>query len=255
MELIHPSSIFNIMTDPVKINSELFNQVDFERMGIDFDVTLAIEISKKKVKTDSDNELLNVLWDNSLSVGAKTYLKSIAKSICYDYKKEIDIKEFSKGKMCEEAGIELINQVYFKSYKKHSGRIETDFMSGECDIFVENQLIRDVKNAWSLDTFPVFIEDAHSSKYEFQLRAYMHLYDVPKAFLDWVLVDTPEELIRYEPLELHRVSHIDPGLRVTSVMYERDIAIEKKMLIRCREAQLYIEKMKKQILIDHNYSY
>ena len=189
-----------------------------------------------------------------LSVTAKTYLKSIAKKISYDYETELDIKSFAKGKACEDAGIGLINQVYFKNYKKHVGRIKTELMSGECDIFVPSVLVRDVKNAWSLDTFPVLVEDAHTSDYEWQLRAYMHLYDVNQAYLDWVLIDTPDELIKWEPEHLHKVSHIDPCLRVTTVYYERDMELEEKMLNKCRAAQIYIEEVKKQILIDHNYS-
>jgi len=255
MELIHPSSIGKIMTDPVSIDKDLLTKEAFARLGIFAPIDDIKEIIKKKTKTEDDKKILEVFWDHSLSAGAKTYLKSIAKTICYDFKKEVDVKAFSKGKMCEDAAIELINSVYFKSYKKHVGRIETDLMSGECDILVPKTLVRDVKNAWSLDTFPVFIEDAHTTDYEFQLRGYMHLYDVPEAFLDWCLVDTPDELIKWEPEHLHRVSHIDPCMRVTTVHYTRDLEIERKMLIRCKEAQLFIERMKKQILIDHEYSF
>lgn len=255
MELIHPSSIGKIMVDPISIDKELLTKDAFVRMGISAEVDEIKEIIKKKSKTDDDKKTLEVFWDHSLSAGAKTYLKSIAKGICYDFKKEIDVKAFAKGKMCEDAAIELINSVYFKSYKKHVGRIETDLMSGECDILVPEKLVRDVKNAWSIDTFPAFIEDAHTADYEYQLRAYMHLYDVPEAFLDWCLVDTPEDLIKWEPEHLHRVSHIDPCMRITTVRYKRDLDIERKMLLRCKEAQLFIERMKTQILIDHEYSY
>ena len=216
MYLIHPSSIGKIMTEP---------------------------------KTKADKEA------GELSVTAKTYLKSIAKKISYDYETELDIKSFAKGKACEDAGIELINSVYFKNYKKHTGRIETDLMSGECDVLVPGVLVRDVKNAWSLDTFPVLVEDAHTTDYEWQLRAYMHLYDVNEAYLDWVLVDTPDELIKWEPVHLHKVSHIDPCLRITTVKYERNMDLETKMLAACKKAQLYIEAVKKQILIDHNYNH
>jgi len=255
MELIHPSSIGKIMTDAVSIDKSLLNVADFERMKMLISPDEAKELISSKKKTPSDHELLQPLWDHTLSAGAKTYLEDLAGEKSYSYRAELDLKSFNKGLMCEQAGIDLINQVYFTRYAKHSGRIETDLLSGECDIYVAGERVRDVKNAWSLDTFPKLIHRAHSTLYEFQGRAYMHLYDVPEFNLDWVLVDTPEELIKWEDIKLHEVSHIDALLRVTTVTYKRDFDIERKMLLRCREAQLYIERMKKQILIDHNYEY
>ena len=186
-----------------------------------------------------------------LSVGAKTYLKSIAREIIYGFTQEIDVKYMRKGLACEDDSIKLLNSVIFKSYKKHSGRIETDLLTGECDILAPD-CVRDIKSSWSLATFPCLKEDAEDKDYEYQLRAYMHLYDRPIAYLDYCMVSTPEELRKYEQVELHEVDHIDPQLRVTTVMYERDLEIEEKMLVKCRAAQLYIEEIKKQIYLNHN---
>lgn len=254
MYKLHPSSIGKIMTDPPSIDKSLLTEAEFERLGVVETVAEIQALIKKKTKTDEDQEVLQFFWDRSLSAGARTYLKAIAKGISYDFEKELDVKAFAKGKACEDDAIALVNSVYFKRYQKHVGRIETDLMSGECDILAADH-IRDIKCAWNLDTFPAFIEDAHTSDYEYQLRAYMHLYNRDNGFLDWCLVDTPDELIKWEPEHLHKVSHIDPCLRVTTVEYKRDFGIEAKMLIRCQEAQLYIERMKRQILIDHNYEY
>jgi len=242
------------MTDPASIDKSILTVENFKRWEVAAPIDEILSIIKKKTKTDEDQQILKFFWDRSLSAGAKTYLKFIAKEIAYDFEKELEVKAFSKGKACEQEAIELVNMVNFKSYKKHVGRIETDLMSGECDILAPDH-IRDIKCAWNLETFPAFKEDAHTSDYEYQLRAYMHLYDKPRAYLDWCLVDTPDELIKWESEALHKVSHIDPCMRVTTVEYVRDLEIEKKMLIRCQEAQLFIEKMKRQILIDHNYEY
>lgn len=189
-----------------------------------------------------------------LSVGAKTYLKGIARELAYGFRGELDNKYLRKGIQCEDDSIELLNQVYFKSYKKHSGRIETDLLSGECDILTPNY-IRDVKTSWSLETFPVLIEDAEDTLYEWQGRAYMHLYDRQEFRLDFCMVTTPEELRKYESPDVHEVDHIPPELRVTTVIYKRDMALEEIMLEKCRAAQIYIEQIKKQILADHNYEY
>lgn len=182
-----------------------------------------------------------------LSVGAKTYLKGIAREIMYGFSQELDVKYTRKGLACEVDSIALLNTVYFKNYVKNEKRIETDLMSGECDI-LQPGYVRDTKTAWSLATFPCIQEDAHDKDYEWQLRGYMHLYDKPVAYLDFCMVTTPEDLRKYEQAELHEVDHIDPRLRVTTVMYERDMELEAKMLEKCRAAQIYIEQIKRQIL-------
>lgn len=215
MYLIHPSSIGKIMTEPT-----------------------AAAIKAGEV----------------LSAGAKTYLKNIARQISYDFEPNLDVKYVNKGIQCEQESIDLLNRLYFKKYAKNQTRIETDLLSGECDILADTY-IRDIKTSWSLETFPVLIEDAKDSMYEWQGRAYMHLYNRDTFYLDYCMVTTPEELRKYEPANLHEVDHIPEEMRVTTVVYQRDMELEKKMLEKCRVAQLYIEQIKKQILIDHNYTY
>lgn len=182
-----------------------------------------------------------------LSVGAKTYLKSIAKQLMYGFDLEIDVKYMRKGLACEDQSIGLLNSVLFQNYAKNTQRIDSDLLTGECDI-LHAEYIRDIKTAWSLATFPCIQEDAHDKDYEYQGRAYMHLYDRPVFHLDYCMVTTPEELRKYEDPAIHEVDHIDPRLRVTTVSYERDMEIEEKMLEKCRAAQIYIEQIKCRIL-------
>ena len=52
--------------------------------------------------------------------------------------------------------------------------------------------------------------------------AYMALWDLPVWYVDFCLVDTPESLVGYRPVQLHMVSHIPERLRVTSWRIERD---------------------------------
>jgi hypothetical protein len=188
-----------------------------------------------------------------LSVGAKTYCKKIAQQIAYGFEPELEVKYVKKGRDCEDASIALLNSVYFKSYVKHVGRIETDLMSGECDILAPD-MVRDVKSSWSLETFPSLIEDAHDDGYEWQGRAYMLLYDRPEFRLDFCMVTTPEELRKYESPNIHEVDHIPPEMRVTTVIYQRCAEKEAMMIEKCKAAQLYIERIKKQILLDHDFT-
>lgn len=182
-----------------------------------------------------------------LSVGAKTYLKCIAKQLMYGFEKEVDVKYMRKGIACEDQSIALLNSVLFTNYTKNAERVSTDLMTGECDI-LRPEYVRDIKTSWSLDTFPAIREDAHDKDYEYQGRAYMHLYDRPRFYLDFCMVTTPEEMRVYEQPELHEVDHIDPRLRVTTVSYERDMEIEERMLEKCRAAQKYISEIQARIL-------
>jgi hypothetical protein len=186
-----------------------------------------------------------------LSVCAKTYLKRLAREIMYGFREEVDVKYMRKGIECEDDSIALLNSVLFQKYVKNEVRVNTDLMSGECDI-LHADYVRDIKTSWSLATFPAIQEDAHDSLYEWQGRAYMHLYDRPVFHLDYCMVSTPERLRKYEQEELHVVDTIDPRLRVTTISYERDLEIEARMLVKCKAAQEYVETIKARILSERD---
>ena len=78
----------------------------------------------------------------------------------------------------------------------------------------------------------------------------MMLYNKPKFELVYCLVDTPDELLEWEEnLTLHHMDDIEPELRITSIMFERDL--EKEQLIKhkvkeCRKyATWYYEQIAK----------
>ena len=50
------------------------------------------------------------------------------------------------------------------------------------------------------------------------------------------MVSTPEALTTYENKLLHEVDHIDPFARVTMLLIERDLEIEKQIEERCKVA-------------------
>ncbi len=79
----------------------------------------------------------------------------------------------------------------------------------------------------------------------------MKLWRVPEHEVVHILLDTPEEMIRYEQIELHRVEHIDPSMRITSVKYQRDTALEEKLDRKCKVAHDYLMNRVAQIRIEH----
>lgn len=190
--------------------------------------------------------------DETLSVGGKTCVEKLAKQMVYGYEEIVTSKYMEKGILVEDQSIELYNAVFFTNHTKNTERKTNDWITGEADIVKPSKII-DIKSAWSISTFPATIAAGKDKGYEWQLRAYMWLWDVDHAEIAYCLVDTPDELIGYENEQLHAVSHINPELRVTVVPYERNRDLEKKIVTRVEAANAYLDLMVKQIATEHNY--
>ena len=188
--------------------------------------------------------------DEVLSVGAKTYIEELAKEFVYGFKKDVTSKEMEKGLIVEQACIDLLNEVLFTNYAKNIERRENDWLTGECDIFTGRK-IHDIKASWSLVTFPATVFAGRDRDYEWQLRSYMMLWDVDESEIDYCLVNTPDELIRFEPEAIHYVDHIDPMLRVTRVPYARDRALEGKIKQKVDAARKYFDHIVQTIAEEH----
>lgn len=187
-----------------------------------------------------------------LSVGAKTAIEKMAKEFVYGFDKVISSRQMEKGITVEDQSIDLLNSVMFTSYGKNTERRTNDWITGECDIFTGDSII-DIKSSWSLDTFPVLSKQGEDKTYEWQLRAYMWLWDVDKAKIAYCLVSTPEHLIGYEDPKLHNVDHINPELRVTMVPYERDKELEEKIKVKVKAARDYYSQVIQDISNQHTY--
>ena len=179
---------------------------------------------------------------NEVGATAKSYIKQVAKENFYGYRSEINNKYIQKGLMQEQDSIDLLNTVRFEAYIKNDVRMVNEHMTGEADI-VTDDLIIDIKTSWSLDTFPVLAEDGYDALYEWQLRAYMMLYDRPKAELIYCMVTTSNELLNeWENLDIHRVDHIAPEKRITVLSFERNEDKEIEMLDRLKWATEYYDE-------------
>ena len=173
-----------------------------------------------------------------LSETAKSEIRRIAKEDFFGYSSEIKTKPMIKGTDWEQDGIDLLNNVRFTKYTKNKLRVENEYMSGCCDILLDD-LIIDIKSSWSLDTFPATPSEGESSDYEWQGRAYMWLYDRPEFELIYTMYNTPDELLTdWDNLSIHRVDHIPSHHRITVITYQRDEQYEdliRERLIHCNE--------------------
>lgn len=240
MILFHPSSIGLLMSDAQSIDPAFLNTEELRTMA------------KKKTKTEAEKAILAPLKEKSLSAGAKTELKTMAKEFLFGYHKTVETKFMDKGLACEDKAIALLNHLWFKNYKKNTVRVKDEYLTGECDIDDEDGTI-DTKVAWDLSTFPALSEDAHDTMYMWQGVAYMRLYKRPRHTVAYVMLDTPDDLLKpWDQIELHKVEDRIPlHMRVTTITYERDMALEEKMINKlavCREfysqivAQIKLEK-------------
>ena len=191
----------------------------------------------------------------TLSATCKTYIKELVKEDLFGYKTTIDSKYLTKGIDMEDTSIDLYNEVHGTLYLKNTERLENEFITGECDINAEDKII-DIKSSWSLETFPPSPEDVSNKDYEWQLRAYMWLYDKPKAELAYCMVSTPDYLLKeWDNLDIHKVDKHDPFLRVTTISFERDTEKERQIMDRVIECgKFYIEYrdsiLNKQLILD-----
>lgn len=208
-----------------------------------------------KIRASALGDLMTEPKEKSeiLSKGAKSVLDKMAKEFVYGFNEVISGKYMEKGIIVEDQSIELYNSVFFTDYKKNTERKTNDWLTGECDIFTGSKII-DIKSSWSLPTFPATEEEGQNKGYEWQLRAYMMLWNVDEAEIAYCMVNTPDELIKFEQEELHFVDHIPEHLRVTIVPYKRDMELENKIKTKVEAARKYLTAKVDQINRQHGAS-
>jgi hypothetical protein len=71
------------------------------------------------------------------------------------------------------------------------------------------------------------------------MRGYMALWDANEWEVNYGMVDTPDHLIGYEPVQLHVVSHIPEHMRLTTWTVKRDPDKEAAIFERIKHARVY----------------
>lgn len=182
--------------------------------------------------------------EGPLSAGARTYIRQLAKEQIFGVEFEIHGKEIEKGLAVEADAIALLNRVRGLSLTKNTERRTVGLLTGECDLFnAERRRGHDIKAPWSVATFPLTGEDGENLVYEWQMRGYMHLWDADEWEVNYVLINTPDRLLRGEPQSLHFFDHIPEHMRLTTWVVHRDHALELQMLEKLRHARDYYRRV------------
>lgn len=177
-----------------------------------------------------------------LSVGAKTYIRQLAAQEIFGIEFEVGSKAMEKGIRCEGDSIALLNRVHGLSLTKNTERRGNGLITGEADL-VDTHAGYDLKTSWSASTFPITVADCVDKGYEWQMRGYMALWNLPRWHVAYALVDTPEDLIGYEPITMHTFGHIPEHHRITVWTVERDEALEASIERKVQAARQYMREV------------
>jgi hypothetical protein len=190
--------------------------------------------------------------EGPLSVGAKTYIRTLAAQSILGIDFEVTSKEMEKGILVEQQAIELLNRVRGLDLSKNTERRNNEWLTGECDLFnAPARRGHDLKCSWSAATFPITVADCKDSLYEWQMRGYMALWDADEWEVNYALITTPEALTRWEPLFMHFVDHIPEHMRLTSWTIQRDAEKEARMVDKVKHARTYFAEVVEEFAESH----
>lgn len=128
-----------------------------------------------------------------LSKGVVTHLADIHKGFFMKRDRQISNKFTEKGIIVEEKSITLYSEVKNTLFLKNQKYYKNKFIHGTPDNVQKK--VRDMKNSWSLDSFPMYETVIGNKDYEWQLQGYMELTGIKEAELVYALVDTPNKII------------------------------------------------------------
>jgi hypothetical protein len=205
---------------------------------------VATIITKTK-RSDAEKSVLDEVRRKSLSAGGKTHVRKLVREAIYGYEPgEIETRPILKGRAVENDSIAMLARLTGRPLVKNAERRNNGTISGECDIWDEPMRHgRDIKAPYSMESMPIVLADCYDSGYEWQMRGYMILWDAETWSVDYTLVSTPEELVGYEPPQLHFVDHIPEAHRWTTWLVERDRALESLIADKVAAARRYYRQV------------
>ncbi|MDB4285880.1 hypothetical protein N9933_01100 [bacterium] len=134
--------------------------------------------------------------EDSLPQGSKNFLERVWLERNYGFydidSQSVDTIALKKGVLQEDGAIQLLSDYLDTTLSKNAERITKGFLSGECDVFYNNT-IRDVKCPKDWRSFRN--KESIPTPYYWQLISYCYLYGCTQAFVDYILMPYPEDLL------------------------------------------------------------
>jgi len=210
-------------SDRVKeLESERDTLVNKNGRAVKWTETKQAEIDKLIYKKDAKPEL---------SKGAKTAIQTtfLEKELGIEKIKQMTL-EIEKGLICEEDAIKTVSRRIGRPLVKNMIEKTDDFGTGVIDTRFGNKCIFDIKCSYSLETFPMFEEDNGkflSSKYLWQMKRYLMLWNIPHGYVAYVLENHPEEIMYRASKKLWKDECIRKGIVKDMPDWFVDVAREK----------------------------
>ena len=232
--IIRCSSIGHLMAKP--------ENADLDPVHVTPEVMAIIAKTKR---SEEEKSVLEEVRRKSLSAGGKTHVRKLVREAIYGYEPgEIETRPILKGRAVESDCIAMLARLTGRPLVKNSERRNNGTISGECDIWDEPlRHGRDIKAPYSMESMPIVLADCYDAGYEWQMRGYMMLWDAETWSVDYTLVSTPEELVGFEPPQLHFVDHIPERHRWTTWTVERDRALESLIADKVAAARRYYREV------------
>ena len=161
-----------------------------------------------------------------LSDSQKKLLSRYATYWKYGRRPEIESKYFVYGHEVEKAGRDLLSEIVGKFLTQDTERKSNEYVTGMRDI-KSDDIIIDIKNSYTLDTFYSHIVKGASDDYLWQLDCYMDLWKIKDALLVYTLIDTPGHMIEDE---LRRKNWNTPIFEFSGNVIESQIDVVKRLV-------------------------
>ena len=116
-----------------------------------------------------------------------------------------------------------------ESMQKNEEERDNGWVTGTADVV--SDIIYDAKCPWDGVTFLESVTSPHNTLYVWQMRAYMWLWDKPKAKVCYILLDTPADANYGEEVIYSDIPIED---RVYTFSVERDKGVEDEIIERVK---------------------
>ncbi len=194
-----------------------------------------------------------------LTETAKTFLKDEARKNLFQFDDGFSGNRYTvKGNECEWAGVRQSGLMRGRVFEKNTITMQNAWLRGTCDVWDKaTRTIVDIKCSFSIGTHPFFDDDAEKKVkemgYDWQMHAYMFLYDADSADVDFWLFPTPDHLIpAYADPVMYQecVENIPLRHRFATVRIGRDDEKIQRIKEKVEQAHAYYNHITQRYLND-----
>ena len=197
-----------------------------------------------KIRASASGKIMTNARSKSelISETTKTYVKEWLIEKIYGIRKEIKSKYLTKGLKLEDTAIDkAIEWLDLPFTLKNEKFFEDDFFCGTPDLIV-NDVVYDIKCSWDAFTFPLFDKEIPDINYKYQVNVYMHLTGKKKAKVVYILLNTPEEISKYD--ESYNYDNMDKKYRIKTFEFDYSEEVIADLQQRVTNIREYLKTIK-----------